>query len=350
MFWLESKRRRPRQAKLGKRVSSLRCQIEMLEHRTLLSATALSSVTAHPLVTTGGLTPTTIDSAYSYTGISSALSSVGSGKGQTIAIVDAYNDPNLLSDLATFDSKYGLAAPSIKVVSESGGSPTASNNADWGLETSLDVEWAHAVAPGANILLVEASSSNLNDLLTAVSYAKTATLNGDPVSVVSMSWGSSEFATESQYDSYFTSPSGHGVTFVASAGDSSNVSWPAVSPNVLSVGGTTLTVTSTGGYVSETAWSDSGGGVSRYETEPSYQVSAGITAGGRVTPDVAYNADPTSGYAVYDSYGQSGWQVVGGTSAGAPQWAGIIAIANQARGGGRHWHLDPNGRRSLRHR
>ena len=124
------------------------------------------------------------------------------------------------------------------------------------------------------------------------------------------------------------------MTFVASPGDSGTTCWPSVSSNVLSVGGTTLTISSSGAYVSETAWSDSGGGISSYESLPSYQKMIGISASGRVTPDVSYDANPTTGYLVYDSLavdGTSGWMVVGGTSAGAPQWAGIIAIANEGR-------------------
>ena len=118
---------------------------------------------------------------------------------------------------------------------------------------------------------------------------------------------------------------------MASSGDSGTVSWPSVSPNVLAVGGTTLTASSSGAYSGETAWSDSGGGVSLYEALPSYQKMIGISASGRVTPDVSYDANPSTGFQVYDTEGESGWTVVGGTSAGAPQWAGIIAIANEQR-------------------
>jgi len=138
-----------------------------------------------------------------------------------------------------------------------------------------------------------------------------------------MSWGAGEFRSETSYDSYFTTPAGHaGVTFVAATGDDgSSGTWPSVASNVLAVGGTTLTVSSSGSYVGETAWSGSGGGVSLYEALPSYQRSIGISARGRVTPDVSYDANPSTGYLVYDSLGYGGWLVVGGTSAGAPQWA-----------------------------
>jgi hypothetical protein len=260
----------------------------------------------------------------------------GDGAGTTIAIVDAFNDPNIQSDLGVFDTQNSLPAPpTFTQVSQNGGS-TASLKVDsgWDLETSLDVEFAHAVAPAANILLVEANNDNLNSLLNAVNYARTA----PNVAVVSMSWGGSEFASETSYDKYFTTPAGHrGVTFVASSGDSGSwygPEWPASSPNVLSVGGTSLYAeNSTGAYGEEVGWSGSGGGVSSYETEPAYQNSVQST-GGRTTPDVSYDADPNTGVAVYDSIpdsGVSGWQVIGGTSAAAPQWAGLVAIADQGR-------------------
>ncbi len=179
---------------------------------------------------------------------------------------------------------------------------------------------------------MEANSSGLSDLLNAVNYAR----NQPGVSVVSMSWGASEFSSETSFDSYFTTPAGHtGVTFVGSSGDNGSPSlWPALSSNVLAVGGTTLNVSgSAGTYVSESGWSGSGGGLSRYELEPSYQ--RGVqTKGMRSGPDVSYDANPSTGFPVYDSVttsGQSGWFEVGGTSAGAPQWSALIAIANQGR-------------------
>ena len=260
--------------------------------------------------------------------------------GQTIAIVDAYNDPNISSDLAAFDKQFGLSAPPSFTVDNLGATTT---NAGWALEESLDVEWAHAVAPEANIVLVEASSASLNSLFSAVSFA--SKLQG--VSVVSMSWGTTEFLGESAYDSIFTTPAGHNaVTFVAASGDSgawSGPMYPAVSPNVLAVGGSTLTLAANNTYGSETGWSDSTGGFSGYdsdwryyESEPSYQTAtlqaAGLSYGVRTTPDVSFNADPNTGVAVYDSIpysGQSGWFQVGGTSAAAPAWAGLVAIADQ---------------------
>ncbi len=178
-------------------------------------------------------------------------------------------------------------------------------------------------------MLVEANTSSLTNLLSSVQYA--AAQSG--VSVVSMSWGASEFSSETSYDSYFTTPAGHTpVAFVASAGDGgAGALWPAASPNVLAVGGTTLNTTSNGTYVSESAWSSSGGGKSLYESEPAAQDSV-QSSGQRETPDVAFDANPATGFAIYDSVpgaGQAGWIQVGGTSAGAPQWAALIATADQ---------------------
>ena len=160
-----------------------------------------------------------------------------------------------------------------------------------------------------------------------------------------MSWGGSEFFSyhgtefsgEELLDAHFTTPAGHnGVTFLASAGDSgtfAGVNWPAISPHVLSVGGTSLYINADGSYAKEYSWIGTSGGGSAVEPTPSYQTSVDFV-GKRVDPDVAYNADPTTGFAVYDSFGARnhvGWQVVGGTSAGAPQWGALVAIANQGR-------------------
>lgn len=310
--------------------------IEALEARELLSASATTSSTIQ------GYTPAEIRQAYGFNNISLNNGAVtADGQGQTIAIVDAFNDPNIAADVKVFDTRFNLPSLSLKVVNETGGSSLPTTDAGWATEISLDVEWAHAIAPGANILLVEASSDSLTDLLGAVNYAR----NASGVSVVSMSWGGSEFfswnggesASETNFDSYFTTPSGHqGVTFVAAAGDSGSqngVEWPSASPNVLSVGGTSLTLDSSGNYVSESSWSGTSGGYSVVEPEPSYQDGVQST-GARSAPDVSYDGDPNTGFAVYDSLayqGSSGWQEYGGTSAGSPQWAALIAIADQGR-------------------
>lgn len=311
--------------------------MEALESRRLLSGSHHFGGSLHRLDSSGvgGYTPAQIRSAYGLDQVHFG-SMPGNGAGQTIAIVDAFNDPKVSSDLHTFDQQFGLQdPPSLQVVNQSGStSALPTDDPGWSQEISLDVQWAHASAPAANILLVEANSDGLNNLLSAVNYAKKA----KGVSTVSMSWGGGEFWSESSYDSVFSSPANHrGVTFVAASGDSGSwdgPQWPASSANVLAVGGTTLATSgSSGTYAGETAWEGSGGGVSAVEPEPVYQASVQGT-GGRSTPDVSLNADPNTGYAVYDSVpvdGQSGWAVFGGTSAAAPQWAGLIAIGDQGR-------------------
>jgi hypothetical protein len=258
------------------------------------------------------------------------------GSGQTIAIVTAYDNPNIAGDLQAFDRQFNLPDPVLTKATPEG---LPRGDVGWGLETALDVQWAHAVAPGANILLVEAKSSRLSDLLGAVDYAR----QQSGVVAVSMSWGGQEFLNESAFDAYFTTPADHiggsglrgGITFVAASGDSgAGVEWPAVSPNVLAVGGTRLFNDAAGNYLGETAWGGSGGGVSSIVNEPGYQAQfhAGHSAlsGGRSTPDVSFTADPKSGVIVFDSFGYNGFVRVGGTSVGAPQWAGLVALADQA--------------------
>ena len=281
-----------------------------------------------------GLAPAQIRTAYGIDSISlGAL--VGNGAGQTIAIVDAYDDPNIVGDLQAFDAQFNLPAPpSFTKLNQTGGTtaPAASGSSGWAVEESLDVEWAHSVAPKASIVLLEANSSSNRDLFTAVDTAR----NLPGVSVVSMSWGSSgDYAGENAADSYFTTPTGRaGVTFVASTGDSGTPGgYPAYSPNVLAVGGTTLQIDANNQYAGESGWSGAGGGQSAIETEPGYQTGV-QSSGMRQIPDVSFNADPNSGVAVYDSYdfGRSTpWAQVGGTSLAAPCWAGLIAIADQLR-------------------
>jgi hypothetical protein len=326
--------------------------LEALESRVLLSVGPLASPTfrldralASPFAglnasgssSPTGLAPSAILQAYGMDHIMFG-SLTGDGTGQTIAIVDAFNDPNIATDLATFDSTFGLATASLTVVKVGSPANDPQSGASWAVETSLDVEWAHAVAPGASIVLVEANSDSTNDLFSAVNTAR----RRSGVSVVSMSWGTldGEYDGETFNDATLTTPRGHnGVTFVASAGDTGGlVEYPAASPNVLSVGGTKLTAYSNGNYQYETAWGSSGGGLSQYESEPSYQIgvvpSSVDSSDSRAVPDVAADADPKSGVAVVDSWDfTSGgpWVTVGGTSLAAPLWAGVIAIINQGR-------------------
>jgi subtilisin-like proprotein convertase family protein len=310
--------------------------LEVLEDRFLMTAGLvvpdyLAQVTSDGSVGPVGLSPAQLRNAYGFNSIQFSNGVVGTGSGQTIAIIDAYDDPNIAGDLHAFDSAFGLAdPPSFKKVNESGGTALPAANSSWALEISLDVEWAHALAPQANILLVEANSASYSDLLTAVDYAKAQT----GVSVVSMSWGGGEFNGETSLDSTFTSPASHGVTFVASAGDNGIPGgYPAFSSRVLAVGGTSLSLSASGAYAGESAWSDSGGGVSQYEAKPSYQSGEKLSSTMRTAPDVSFDANPASGVAVYDSYGASGgaWIQVGGTSLSAPSWAALIAIADQGR-------------------
>jgi subtilase family serine protease len=265
-----------------------------------------------------GLSPAQIRVAYN-------LPSTG-GSG-TIAVVDAYDDPTVLNDLNVFSDKFVLPSANFEKYMMASTIPMDSG---WALEISLDVQWAHAIAPNAKILLVEAKSSSFTDLFAAIDYAR----GRSDVVAISMSWGGSEFYYESLYDSHFTSS--YGATFFASSGDNGKgVIYPAASPNVVAVGGTTLNFKSDGSLVSETAWSGSGGGVSAYEAEPSYQLSYGVSGsnGKRAVPDVSYDADPNSGVSVYDSTpysGQAGWWQVGGTSASAPQWAAIQSLGSSA--------------------
>lgn len=249
------------------------------------------------------------------------------GAGQTIAIVDAYGDPNIEQDLKTFDSTFSLNAPPSIHVAYPGGQPDYSNDSGgWALETALDVEWAHSMAPQANITVVAAKSAAFTDMFHAVDYA-----NNNSAQIVSMSWGGRESSSESsRYDTYFSHPS---TTYVASDGDNgAAASYPAASQKVVAVGGTTLKLDSTSHRRSETAWSGSGGDPSQYIQEPSWQKDMKISSNGkRGIPDVAFDADPATGVAVYSSVnysGRSGWFEVGGTSLSAPAWAGLLAVGN----------------------
>jgi hypothetical protein len=320
-----------------------------------------------------GLAPDQIRTAYGINKIAFG-GTTGDGTGQTIAIVDAFNDPNALTDLDGFDSamhptasgptlaqQYGPASSFLTVYNQKGtnitstigtsgsnGVPPVDPTGRWEGEEALDIEWAHAIAPGARIDLIEVNGS-LNDLFAG---AKTAA--GLPgVSVVSMSFTAAdpngtpvEFSGENVFDSNFTTPYGHqGVTFLGSTGDlGSPGGYPAYSPNVVAVGGTTLALNPLDNSItSETGWSRgsdtfnpvgaSGGGTSQFEPEPPYQQNAQST-GNRTIPDVAFDADPNSGVAIYDSYNNGStnpWEQIGGTSLSAPCWAGLIAIVNQGR-------------------
>ena len=288
---------------------------------------------------TTAFTPSQIRHAYGFDLITNQ------GAGQTIALVDAYDDANAANDLTVFSRQFNLPSCTtsngcFRQLYSSGRKPAA--NANWAVEISLDIQWAHAIAPQAKILLVEAPSNNLSDLLAGVDFA---VRNG--ASVVSMSWTSAELSSERNLDNHFVST---GVTFLAASGDSgTGVNYPAASRDVIAVGGTSLTLDKSGNYSSESAWSGSGGGLSKYEYEPVSQAQFPIAEdihGTRGVPDVSFNANPGTGYAIYDSIGisgYSGWFQVGGTSAAAPQWAALIAITNSQRVAARKANLSATG-------
>jgi kumamolisin len=281
-----------------------------------------------------GETPSSIRSVY-------ALSSnVGSGGSQTIAIVDAFHYPTAANDLSVFSTQFGLpvmpdcsttnnVGPCFSRVFASGTQPR--NNCGWAQEAALDIEWAHAMAPQARIVLVEAASNSFTNLFNAVDVATNIVKGsaGTGKGEVSMSWGGSEFSSESSNDFHFTNSN---VVYTASSGDTGGANiYPSVSPDVVSAGGTTINRDRNGNFVNETGWSGSGGGPSKYETKPSYQNGIlNTSATQRSAPDFSFDADPNSGVSVYDStscQGLSGWLVFGGTSVSAPSLAGIINSA-----------------------
>ena len=310
-FWGRTSRR-PSLANPSRQRSRL--AVEKLEDRYLLS-----------------FTPALVRHAYGFDRVAfldSAHAQVAAdGHGETIAIVDAYDDPNISSDLAVFDSRFGLPAPpSFRKVNQTGGTTYPPPNQTWAGEIAIDVEYAHAMAPGAGILLVEANNNGSNNLDTAVQYA--ASQPG--VVAVSMSYGAPEYPGETGRDSVFTHA---GVTYLSASGDTGAPgSYQAFSPNVVAVGGTTLTLDGSGNYSSESGWSGSGGGISLYEAQPSYQngvVTQSTTR--RTIPDVSFVADLNTGVTIYDSYGGFGYINAGGTSASAPIMAGLVAVVDQGR-------------------
>jgi kumamolisin len=261
------------------------------------------------------------------------------GGSNAIAIVDAYHFPTSLSDFNSFASYFGLPQETSKVATAStnrtfqvvyatGYAPQSGGNdiASWNLEAALDIEYAHAMAPSAKIYLIEAASDNSNDLDNAVRVA--ASLTG--VKEISMSWGGGE----TSYETMFSDPvfKATGIVYLASGGDSSDeMEYPAASPNVVSCGGTTVNRSSTGVFVNETGWSDTGCGPSVYEPRPGFQnVVASVVGNKRGVSDMSFDADPNTGVYVYDStplWGDTGWWIVGGTSVASPSLAGVLNLA-----------------------
>jgi autotransporter-associated beta strand protein len=325
------------------RSRTFRCELEALEDRVVLSA-APSAFPQYELLQPSdgvkplgspnpvGLLPAQVRHAYAVDQITFNGTITGDGTNQTIAIVDAFDDPNIASDLQAFDAAFKLPNPTFTKVAQDGSMNYPPPNAGWITEIALDVEWSHTIAPGASILLVEATDNSFDNLNTAVDYAR----NHAGVVAVSMSYGSSEFSGENAFDSFFTTPSGHsGVTFLAASGDQGSPGlYPAASPNVVAVGGTTLSVDSSGNYLSESGWAGSGGGISPFEAQPAYQqgvVTQSSTQ--RTIPDVSIVGG--TGVAVYESFNNgtaAPWIAVAGTSLSTPCWAGLVAIADQGRG------------------
>jgi subtilase family serine protease len=278
-----------------------------------------------PLVTSApaGYGPGDLRSAYNL-----AAQALAAGGGQTIAIVDAYDDPSVESDLGIYRSHFGLpscttANGCFRKVSQTGGTSLPRKDSNWAQEISLDVDMASAICPNCKILLVEASSNSFSNLGAAEDYAAAH------ANVISNSFGGSEFSSEgtSTYDGHFNHP---GVAITASSGDSGyGVEFPATSQHVTAVGGTSLarTTTTVRGWT-ETAWSGAGSGCSAYIAKPSWQTDAGCLR--RTVADVSADADPNTGVAVYDSFRAGGWLVFGGTSVAAPIIAGVYALAGNA--------------------
>ncbi len=273
-----------------------------------------------------GYGPSDLQGAY-------ALPSATAGSGQTIAIVDAYDDPRAESDLAVYRAQFGLPACTtangcFRKVDQSGGTSYPRADRGWALEISLDVQMASAICPNCRILLVEASSNSIANLAAAVDTAARLGAN-----VISNSYGAGEFSSEPVWEGHYDHP---GVAITVSSGDGGyGVEFPAASRFVTAVGGTTLsraavTTTNPRGWT-ETTWSGAGSGCSAFIQKPAWQGDPGCA--NRTVADVSADADPNTGVAVYDSFkiqGRSGWFVVGGTSVSAPLIAGVYALAGNA--------------------
>jgi len=247
---------------------------------------------------------------------------VPTGGSGVIVIVDAYDYPGAASDLATFSSTFGLPAANFTTVYASGKKPSNGCSPGWQLEESLDIEWAHAMAPSAAIVLMEASSASNSALYQAVTAANSYIVAHGGKGEVSMSWGGSETSSETGSDHYFTQS---GVVYFASAGDSPGVIYPSASVDVVSAGGTQVNRNSSGDYTNQTAWSDGGGGASKYESRPSFQNAIeSIVGSKRGTPDLSFDSSGGSPVAVYNSACYGGWVEVYGTSVASPSLAGIV--------------------------
>ncbi|BBB01223.1 putative neutral zinc metalloprotease [Actinacidiphila reveromycinica] len=283
-----------------------------------------------------GITPDATPSGFGPTDLSSAYALPSGGSGQTVAIVDAQDDPNAEADLATYRSQYGLPACTtangcFKKVNQTGGTSYPTADSGWAGEISLDLDMVSAVCPSCHILLVEATSASMTNLGTAVNEAVTL-----GAKYVSNSYGGGESSSDTSYDSsYFNHP---GVAITVSSGDEGyGAEYPAASKYVTAVGGTALKrSTGTSRGWTESVWNTSssegtGSGCSAYDAKPTWQTDSGCSK--RTIADVSAVADPATGLAVYDSYQASGWQVYGGTSASSPIIASVYALAGAPASG-----------------
>jgi kumamolisin len=264
------------------------------------------------------------------------------GGSQSIAIVDAYDDPNAAADLAFFSQQFGLpfSDSKFKVVYAQGAQPPEDPTGGWEFEESLDIEYAHAMAPNATIYLVEANSNLGSDLYPAIRVASNLVACGQTTTCpagskgkgeVSMSFSSSEFPGELTLDdAFFTTPN---VVYFAASGDRPGVNYPCASPNVVCVGGTSDSRSlETGDLIAQISWTEAGGGISYYEPIPKYQARNPLLAhqlqGYRGVPDVSANSNGETGVWVWDTVpsdgGETGWFIAGGTSVATPSLAGIV--------------------------
>jgi kumamolisin len=315
--------------------SFLSAQTERKSHTNvrLLDADQL----IHPLSTPAGENPATFACIYNLVSTInpgcpiSGTTAVPTGGSGLIVIVDAYDYHTAKKDLTTFSTQFGLPAPKLHVIYASGTKPSSGctgtgGAGNWGLEESLDIEYAHAMAPNATIVLMEAASNSNTDLYAAVQAANAIFVAHKFKGEVSMSWGGSEFSGEAADDSNFIQA---GVTYYASSGDRPGTIYPSTSINVVAVGGTVVDRDISGNYTQQTAWLDGGGGDSSQEPIPSFQSAiSGLVGKHRGAPDVALIAG--TGTAIYNTGGGTcgaGWEEVEGTSISAPAFAGIVNSA-----------------------
>ncbi len=284
----------------------------------LVTSTNSSAVT--PNSSPSGYHPSDLQSAYN-------LPSASAGSSQTVAIVDAYDDPNAEVDLGVYRSQFGLspcttANGCFRKVNQAGGTTYPRANTGWAEEISLDLDMVSAICPNCHILLVEASTNSNTNL--GVSVNEAATLGANEIS---NSYGGSESSIDLTYDTkYYNHP---GIAITASSGDNGyGVEYPAASQYVTAVGGTTLNRASNSRGWTETVWSGAGSGCSAYDPKPSWQTDSRCSR--RTVADVAAVANPNTGVSVYDSYRESGWLVFGGTSVASPIIASVYALAGNA--------------------